>query len=164
MSNTLSVPNLIAPTQAAPGSSTPNLGLQLEGLITNEANNASKLDTVLGNAVLLAPQGKLQVIDINAPQSVSAIAPVAPTLYAVSIYVASYGDGAPSTELVTTITWTDPSGTLHTITLDLAGNVAGIQVETYPLLVGAGKTITVAETFSSTPFHYDASVRIVQLP
>jgi hypothetical protein len=132
-------------------------------LTTAEANNAVLLDTAIGNAVLLAPQGVLQVVAANTPQSVAVTAALA-TLYTVSIYIDTYGDGAPGSDLITTITWTDPSGAARSIVLDPAGNTSTVQMEQYPLFCQAGSTITVALTFSTTTFHYDASVRIVAMP
>ena len=155
--------NVLVPTAEPapyyPGvQSTPLLNLSLEGLSESLANNFVLLD---GSAVTVPPEGRLQVVNANTPQSVSSVAPIT-TLYTVSIYVASYGDGAPGSTLVTTIDWIAPSGSHRTITLSLVGNVDNIQMEQYPIFVGAGQTITVTTTFSTTPFHYDASIRLVQ--
>jgi hypothetical protein len=156
--------NILTPPEQYPiGAVTENFHLPLGNLVTFAANALVALDAALANTVALAPQGRLQAINVNTPQSTSATAPTT-SLYTVSVFVASYGDGALGAKLVTTISWTDTRGVPDTLTLDLPGNASIIQMEQFPILVGAGQTITVALTFSTTTFHYDVSCRIVQMP
>ena len=117
-------------------------------------------------------QGQLDVSNVNTPQSLSFVAPVS-TLYEISGYLASRGDGAGSDSVGINFTWTDGRGlgTQGGQLENVVGNVttafqypAGIDQFTLPVFAKAGTTVTVFTTQAGNPFHYDFSARVVQMP
>lgn len=103
-----------------------------------------------------------QITNTNVGHTLSFVVPASNTFFEVPIYINSRGDGAGGTTVIVTLTWTGVSGVVHTVALSVAGDVAGqAQLETFPILVQGGSTITVVTSFSSTPFHYDIATRLL---
>jgi|SRR5271166_1845164 len=104
-------------------------------------------------------------INVTAAASAS-FTPTIACMLAVSISMETTGLAAGGHTIVATLTWTSPVES-HTQTETLAldgGN--SIVVETFPILVTAGSTCTVAFSYGggATNDPYTYAVRIVQMP
>ena len=111
-------------------------------------------------------QAKLDVFDTTTTHSLSFTATVT-TMYTVSIYMESEGDGLSTDTVVGTLTFSeDGSLDTHTITCTLHGGVGveNIVLETYPVLCEAGTVITFSTAFGAGVMTHDLSVRLVQMP
>lgn len=154
----------VAPPYYPGATETPNLQLSLTNMPVNIAENFVIIDSLPTSVPLIV--NATQLANVNTPQSLSLIAPAAPTgvFYEVPIYLNSRGDGAVGSSATSTLTWTGLSGAVHTAVLIVAGDVASAaQLETFPILVLGGSPISVVTTFATTPFHYDIAVRILAL-
>jgi hypothetical protein len=128
------------------------------------------LDAILSGqlgAVAALPiiQNSVQTTNTNAPQSLSLVAPAGgPTFYEIPVYLNSRGDGAGGSTVTMTLTWTGVSGVVHMVTLVVSGTVVGqVQLETFPILVLGGSTVSVVTAFSTTAFHYDIAARVTAM-
>jgi len=114
-------------------------------------------------------QAQLDALDVATPQTVNLASPIA-SLYTLSVYWTGHGNGTSGDNEKLTLTFTDASGIgQQTVELgDLAGNATGTGTSyaiTFPLYTMANTPITVATTLTAgSPFNYDLSVRIVQMP
>lgn len=154
-----------SPVPYYPSGETPNLQLSTEDMSSQLANNFVILDTAFATIVPVIVTSE-QVINTLAPQTLSLVTPASTTgnFYEVPIYLNSRGDGAVGSTATATLTWIGVSGATHTATLLVSGTVAAqAQLETFPILVLGGTTITVVTSFGTTPFHYDIAARILLL-
>lgn len=151
---------LIPPNQYAPGSKSANLGLALDGLTTHEANAVVAIDAVLGLTPVV-PTG-LQKVGATTPLSVSKLVALT-TLYSASIYL--YSPGLGTGTLTATLSWNEPlDGSIHTMTFSVSGSVSGVVLETVPLFVPAGSTISISTAYSGVAFPYDISASLTIFP
>ena len=153
------------PVPYYPSSETPNLQLSTRDVSSEIANNFVILDRVLTTNFPII-QAFLQQTNVNTTQSASVVAPAgAPSFYEVPMYLNSRGDGAGGSTVTLTLQWTGVSGVVHTAVQIVSGTVAGqVQLETLPVLVLGGSTVTITTAFSSTSFHYDVVSRFQALP
>ena len=115
-------------------------------------------------------QGQFDDLNTNAAQDFT-FTPLISTLYMITIYLNSRNDGTIGQTIQSSITYTDASGSpktlasgwLGTINGDSAGN---LQPYNFPLYCEANTPIEITTTYGGggTPFHYDLSIRIVQMP
>jgi hypothetical protein len=109
---------------------------------------------------------EIQLVNTTVPQAITLVS-LATQLYAVSLYLQSLGTAAPGHEVVSTITYTSPTGpTLETITVVLLLDTVEVVLETYPLMVLGGTSITLSTSYSggATNDPYTISARLVQMP
>ena len=154
-----------SPVPYYPSAETPNLQLSTDDMPAQLANNFVILDTAIFALVPVIVTSE-QVINTQLPQSLSLVTPASATgnFYEVPIYLNSRGDGAAGSTATATLTWIGVSGATHTATLLVSGTVAAqAQLETFPILVLGGTTITVVTVFGTTPFHIDIAARILLL-
>jgi hypothetical protein len=119
---------------------------------------------VIGEATVPILQGKLDVLDATSPQSVSYTATVT-TMFCLSVFMESEGDGQNTDTVVGTLSFIDPSANAHLFTCVIHGGAGeNIVMETYPVLVEAGTVINFSTAFSAGVMTYDLSVRLVQMP
>jgi len=158
-----------SPAPYYPSKETPNLQLTTDEMPAALANNFCILDSLLvgytPGSVVAIIQSRLQVSDVSTPQSVSLTAD-ADSLFQISVSMETAGDGLPTDKLVCTVSWTDQSHPPdnNVVTFDMVGDVQQIQMETYPISVKAGTTLTVSTAFTANAFHYDINARVVQMP
>jgi hypothetical protein len=107
---------------------------------------------------------RLQVINTTTPQSVS-LTPPTTQMVALSLYGSSAGTGASGHEVIITINYSCELGP-ETITVSIPLDSRTIVMETYPLLVIGGTTITLSTAYSggATNDPYNLDVRLVQMP
>jgi hypothetical protein len=114
-------------------------------------------------------QGQLDALDVTTAQDVTLVAPIS-TLFQVTVYAASHGGGSSGDIFHVYIEYTDASG-IGQQTYDLGaltGNATGYVEDlpgTSPIYAVQGTTIRVYSALTAgSPFAYDMSVRIVQMP
>jgi hypothetical protein len=110
----------------------------------------------------------VQAVNTTVTQGVSITAPGGvPTMYAVSIYMKSFGAAASGHVYTETLTYTsaDGGGT-QTVELILPLDSASVLMETYPLLILAGSTLVASGAYGggATNDPYTISMRIVSMP
>jgi hypothetical protein len=155
---------------------TPALGLDLAGGIPRQVQqNFFTIDQAVGT--IIAPGGVLivptvtasvQAVNTTVAQGLSISAPAGvPTMYALSIYLKSIGTAGSGHTYTETITYTaaDGSGT-QTIALILHLDSANVVMETYPLLILQGTTLTMTGAYGggATVDPYTISARAVSMP
>jgi hypothetical protein len=117
-------------------------------------------------AVVPTISNEIQVTDSTVPQSISLTSP-ATQLYTVSLYMQSAGTAAAGHQVICTISYTSPRGpTAETIVVVLLLDVVEVVMETYPLMVLGGTTITLSTAYAggATNDPYTISARVVQMP
>jgi hypothetical protein len=127
-------------------------------------NGATSTDITVALPVLIT-QGTLQVSNQFVP-NLATFTATKDSLYSVSMVITCYGDGLSTDKLRVNLTWTDlsvPTGN-NLITFDMPGNVKQLQMETYPLSVKSGTAVVASIFYTANPIHYDANVRLVQMP
>jgi len=105
---------------------------------------------------------KSQAVNTLVPENLSIVAPAgAGTMYTISLYIASTGAGSPGSTYTTNISYmaADGAGT-QVITLVLPLDSPNVVMETYPILVLGGSTVTSIGTFSGPASAYTISQRI----
>jgi hypothetical protein len=158
------------PVPYYPSSETPNLQLSTEDMSSQLANNFVTIDYLFpsgiipGTSVVPIIQARLQAINTIVPQSLTFVAATT-QMFAVSVYMKALGTGGAGTTYTKTISYTAADGSgVQTITLILPLNSDNVVMETYPLMVLGGTTITSTGVFSGTPSPFSISERIVQMP
>jgi hypothetical protein len=138
---------------------TPNLGLSLEGMAVNVAENFIELDSFVP-----VISKRLQILNATTSQSVALTVP-STQMVALSMYLSSAGLGAAGHEVVVTIDYTCELGP-EVITVTLPTDARTIIMETYPLLCIAGTTVTLSTAYAggATNDPYNLDVRLVQMP
>ena len=138
---------------------TPNLGLSLEGMAVNVAENFIELDSFVP-----VISKRLQILNATTSQSVALTVP-STQMVALSMYLSSAGLGAAGHEVVVTIDYTCELGP-EVITVTLPTDARTIIMETYPLLCLAGTTVTLSTAYAggATNDPYNLDVRLVQMP
>lgn len=165
-------PPIPTPVPYYPSSETPNLNLSTEDMSSQAANNFVIIDAVFPagigpGATVPVISARLQAAGTTAPQSVSLFVPTT-QLIAVSLFMqCSANAGAAGHTVVCTITGFSPLGA-ETITIDLLLDQSSNQIvmETYPLLVEGGTTLTLSTAYAggATNDPYTISARLVQMP
>ena len=110
-------------------------------------------------------QAEFDASSTRAPQFVSYTA-TRTTMYAVSVFLESEGDGLFTDTLIGTLTFQEDDPTdVHTFVCTLHGGPGeSIVMETYPVLVEVGTVISFSTAFSAGVFTYDVGIRLVQMP
>jgi len=158
--------NTIAPTTTPapyyPSSETPNLQLSTENMSAELANNMVIIDAVAANVPVISQ--RLQLLNATTPQSVSLV-PTSTQMVTVSMYLSSAGLSGAGHEVIATINYTCELGP-EVITVTLPLDARTIIIETYPLLVLGGTTITLSTSYAggATNDPYNLDARLVQMP
>jgi hypothetical protein len=125
---------------------------------------------ILGGSALLSntPLVEAEVIGIKAttPQELSLLAPTT-GLYAISIYMKAVGSAASGHTYTKTLTYTAADGSgVQTVTLILPLDTANVVMETYPLLVLGGTTISTVGAYGggATNDPFTLAETITQMP
>ena len=145
----------------------PLVSINRDGTITTQGitfSNGTEQTTAVNTAVIPTVQASLQAINTTIAHTISISAPLT-TLYTVSLYVSAPGTGAAGHTLVVTINYTCELGP-EIITVVVPLDAAGITMETYPLLVLGGTSVTLSTAYGggATNDPYNISTRIVQMP
>lgn len=111
-------------------------------------------------------QARLQMVGVTVPTTLS-YTPMSTQMFDVSLYLKSTGVGIGGSTYTVTITYTAADGSgVQTISVVLHLDSANVIMETYPLMVLGGTTISTSGVYSAgaagTP--YSISERIVQMP
>jgi hypothetical protein len=110
----------------------------------------------------------LQVVNATTVETLSIMSPTGvPTLYACSLYMKALGTGGTGHTYTETITYTSPDdGDVQTITLILPLDHSNVVMETYPLMVKGGTTLSATGTYGggATDDPYTLSIRLVSIP
>ena len=143
-----------------PSAETPNLQLSTEDMSSQLANNFVIIDA----ASTFEISSRLQQLNVTVPLSISLVSPTT-QMYSVSLYMSAPGTGAAGHAVFVTISYVCELGP-ETITITLPLDARGIIMETYPLLVMAGATVTLttAYTGGATNDPYNITARLVQMP
>lgn len=150
-----------SPVPYYPGATeTPNLNLALTNMSVNIAENFVILDAV--PEVVPIVQAVLQNAITTTPASITLTASVT-SIYNVSLYMESVGTGSGGTTVLATLIWTSTIGS-HTIVTSLPLDSAQVVMETFPIMVLAGQTISLATSFSGAAASYAISARITLMP
>lgn len=151
-----------------PSAETPNLNLSTDDMSSTIANNFVILDTLVGGPTPAVPTvtASVQAVNTSVPQNVSITAPAGVgTMYAISLYLAAIGTGSPGSTYATNISYIAANGAgTQVITLILPLDSANVVMETYPILVLGGSTVTSVGTFTGPASAYTISERIVSMP
>jgi hypothetical protein len=151
------------PAPYYPGATeTPNLQMSLTNMPVNIAENFVLLDE--SSAAFPSVQGSLQSLNSTVSRTVSVTAP-ATGLYTLSLYMSAPGTAAAGHTLVGTISYTCELGP-ETSTVTMPLDSANIIMETYPLLVIGGTSVTLTTAYGggATNDPYNISARIVEMP
>jgi hypothetical protein len=132
------------------------------------ANNLVILDAVFpsggGNGVLVV-QSAVIAVGTTVPHTISETADKT-TLYAISLFLQALGTGGAGDTVTVTINYASPAGsTPLTITILMHLDSANVVMETYPLLVQAGTTITLASAYGGAYADpYTIAAKLVEMP
>jgi hypothetical protein len=126
------------------------------------ANNMVIIDAVVANVPVISQ--RLQLLNATTPQSVSLV-PTSTQMVTVSMYLSSAGLSGAGHEVIATINYTCELGP-EVITVTLPLDARTIIIETYPLLVLGGTTITLSTSYAggATNDPYNLDARLVQMP
>jgi hypothetical protein len=128
------------------------------------ANNFVILDVVVATVPVV--QSSYQAVNATSVTTVSSTA-VKTTLYTVSLYLKSLGTAAAGHAVVVTINYIAADGSgAQAITVTLPLDTANVVMETYPILVLGGTTISVSGAYAGGAVNdpFTASVRLVEMP
>jgi hypothetical protein len=110
----------------------------------------------------------IQTVNATTPTNLSITAPAGVgTFYAVSLYLKAPGGASAGYTYTTTITYTAADGTgTQVITLVLPLTTENVVMETYPLFILGGSTLTSIGTYGggATVSPYTIAERIVSMP
>lgn len=152
------------PVPYYPSKETPNFALSTRDMSSELANNFVSIDTLIAGSVLVI-QSRMQFINTASPQSI-ALTASATQMYAVSLFTQAVGTAAGGHAVVTTINYTSALGVAESITVSTPLDSANVVMETYPLMVLGGTTITLSTSYAggATNDPYTISARLVQMP
>jgi hypothetical protein len=151
-----------SPTPYYPSQETPNLQLSTRDMASELANNFVILDSIIASVPVISQ--RLQLLNATTAQSVS-LTPTSTQMVAVSMYLSSAGLSGAGHEVLATINYTCELGP-EVITVTLPLDARTIIMETYPLLVLGGTTVTLSTTYAggATNDPYNLDARLVQMP
>ena len=124
----------------------------------------------VGGGAIVVPvvTASVQVVNATVPESLSITAPAGVgTLYCISIYLKALGTGSAGHTYTKTVTYQAADGSgQQTITLILPLNTSNVVMETYPLFILGGSTLTADGVYGggATNDPYTLSMRIVSMP
>jgi hypothetical protein len=152
------------PSVYYPSNETPNFRLSTEDMSSQLANNFVAIDTLIAGSVLVI-QSRMQYVNTTAPQTIS-LSATATQMYAVSLFTQAAGTAAGGHAVSTTISYTSALGVPETISVSTPLDSANVVMETYPLMVLGGTTITLSTAYAggATNDPYTISARLVQMP
>jgi hypothetical protein len=146
-----------------PSAETPNLQLSTRDMASELANNFCILDTVLATSVPIISQ-RLQLLNATTAQSAS-LSLTTTQMVTVSMYLSSAGTAGAGHQVIATLHYTCELGP-EVISVILPLDARTIIMETYPLLVLGGTTVTLSTAYAggavNDPYNLDA--RLVQMP
>jgi hypothetical protein len=107
---------------------------------------------------------RIQVLNATTPLSFE-LTTATTEMYTVSLYMSAVGTAAAGHYVLITIAYTCELGP-ETITIELALDHQGIIMETYPLLVIGGTSVSISTSYAggATNDPYNISARIVEMP
>ena len=159
-----------SPTPYYPSQETPNLQLSTRDMASELANNFVTIDTLFPNGSVGAVgvpvvQSELTAVNTTVPHSITETA-LETTLYAISLFMQSLGTGGAGDTLTVTINYISPAGpTPLTISILLHLDQVSVVMETYPLLVSAGTSITMSSAYGGAYADpYTISCKLVEMP
>ena len=166
--NPQTTPPVPTPVPYYPSSETPNLQLSTRDVPSEMANNLVILDTMFpggGGIGVPVVQAALTAVNTTVPHTVTETAS-ATTLYAISLFMQALGTGGAGHTITVTITYVSPAGpTPLTITILMHLDSANVVMETYPLLVAAGTTISMSSAYGGAYADpYTISCKLVEMP
>lgn len=156
------------PVPYYPSSETPNLNLSTRDVASEMANNLVILDALFpsgGGSGVPVVQSKVLAVNTTLPQNISETAALT-TLYAISLFMQSLGTGGAGDTVTVTISYISPAGpTPLTITVTMHLDSVNVVMETYPLLVAAGTTISLSSAYGGAYADpYTISAKLVEMP
>jgi hypothetical protein len=161
-------PPVPTPTPYYPSSETPNLQLSTRDVPAEMANNLVILDSLFptGSGIgVPIIQAELTAVNTTVPHTITETASTT-TLYAISLFIQSLGTGGAGDTITVTINYVSPaSATPLTITILMHLDSANVVMETYPLLVSAGTTISMSSAYGGAYADpYTISCKLVEMP
>ena len=156
------------PVPYYPSSETPNLHLSTRDVAAEMANNLVILDTLFssgGGTGVPVVQAALTAVNTTVPHTITETAALT-TLYAISLFMQALGTGGAGDTITVTINYVSPaSPTPLTITILMHLDSANVVMETYPLLVAAGTTISMSSAYGGAYADpYTLSCKLVEMP
>ena len=156
------------PVPYYPSSETPNLNLSTRDVAAEMANNLVILDTWFpsgGGTGVPIVQAALTAVSTTVPHTITETAALT-TLYAISLFMQALGTGGAGDTITVTINYVSPaSPTPLTITILMHLDSANVVMETYPLLVAAGTTISMSSAYGGAYADpYTLSCKLVEMP
>ena len=166
--NPQTTPPVPTPVPYYPSSETPNLQLSTRDVPSEMANNLVILDTMFpggGGIGVPVVQAALTAVNTTVPHTVTETAS-ATTLYAISLFMQALGTGGAGDTITVTINYISPAGpTPLTITILMHLDSANVVIETYPLLVAAGTTISMSSAYGGAYADpYTIGCKLVEMP
>ena len=162
-------PQVRGPIPYYPSKETPNLKLSTRDVSAEEANNFVILDSLFpsGAGAIGVPivQSEITAVNTLVGHTISETADVT-TLYAISLFMQSLGNGGAGDTLTVTINYSSPAGpTPLVITVVMHLDSANVVMETYPLLAAAGTAITMTSAYNGAYADpYTISAKLVEMP
>lgn len=144
------------------------VGVRLQSDVQGVGASAAQL-----TGVVPVISSSTDVTNTAAPQSISHNAGPSP-LHQIVIAANSRGNGAAGTTINFSLQFTNPQGTVVTLTNNnfmqgpgngtLRGNVVDTASCTFNILIQVGTAIVLSTSFGTTVFNYDLSLRIIEIP